>query len=80
MPHWFAVKIMNVNETMCAKCLVKEARTREALNKCYYYPREASQHPAEDCGWGAWLAQLVAHVTLDLRVVSSNTMLGAEIT
>ena len=29
---------------------------------------------------GAWLAQLVEHVTLDLRVVNSSPMLGIEIT
>ena len=29
---------------------------------------------------GAWLAQLVECVTLDLRVVSSSPMLGVEIT
>ena len=30
--------------------------------------------------WGAWLAQLVEHVTLDLGVVSSSPMLGGEMT
>ena len=30
--------------------------------------------------WGAWLAQLVEHVTFDLGVMSLNPMLGAEIT
>ena len=30
--------------------------------------------------WGAWLAQSVKHVTLDLRVVSSSPMLGIELT
>ena len=29
---------------------------------------------------GVWLAQLVELVTLDLRVMSSSPMLGAEIT
>ena len=29
---------------------------------------------------GAWLAQLVEHVTLDLRVVSSSPTLGLELT
>ena len=29
---------------------------------------------------GAWLAQLVEHATLDLRVVSLNPMLDVEIT
>ena len=29
---------------------------------------------------GTWLAQLVEHVTLDLRVVSSSPMVGVEIT
>ena len=77
MPHRFAAGIMNVNETMCIKCLVKEARTCEALNK--YYPHEASQHPADDCVWGAWLAQLVAHATLDLRVISLSPTLSTEI-
>ena len=28
--------------------------------------------------WGAWLAQLVEHATLDLRVVSSSPTLGME--
>ena len=31
-------------------------------------------------GLGAWLAQLVEHVTLELWVVSSSPMLGVEIT
>ena len=30
--------------------------------------------------WGTWLAQLVEHVTLDLKVVSSNLTLSVEIT
>jgi len=30
--------------------------------------------------WGAWLAQWVEHVTLDLGVVSSSPTLGVEIT
>jgi len=30
--------------------------------------------------WGAWLAQLVEHATLDLRVVNSSPMLSIEIT
>ena len=30
--------------------------------------------------WGAWLAQLVEHVALDLGVVSSSPMLSVEIT
>ena len=29
---------------------------------------------------GTWLAQLVEHVTFDLRVVGSSPMLGVEIT
>ena len=29
---------------------------------------------------GAWLAQSVEHVTLDLRVISLDPMLGVEIT
>ena len=28
--------------------------------------------------WGAWMAQLVEHVTLDLRVMSSSPTLGME--
>ena len=28
--------------------------------------------------WGAWLAQLVKHATIDLRVVNSSPMLGME--
>ena len=31
------------------------------------------------CTWGAWLAQLVEHVTPDLQVVSLSSMLGVEI-
>ena len=31
-------------------------------------------------GWGAWLAESVQHVTLDLRVVSSSPRLGMELT
>ena len=30
--------------------------------------------------WGVWLAHLVEHVTVDLRVVSLSPMLGVEIT
>ena len=30
--------------------------------------------------WGAWLAQLVELVTLDLRIINSSPMLGVEIT
>ena len=30
--------------------------------------------------WGAWLAQLVEHESLDLGVVSSSSMLGTQIT
>ena len=30
--------------------------------------------------WGAWLAHLVEHATLDLRVISSNPTVGVEIT
>ena len=30
--------------------------------------------------WGAWLAQLVQHMPLDLRVVSLSPMVGVEIT
>ena len=29
-------------------------------------------------GWGAWLAHLVEHETLDLRVMSSNLTLGRD--
>ena len=36
-----------------------------------------AKHYAE---WGACLAELVEHVTLDLGVVSSNPVLGIEIT
>lgn len=29
--------------------------------------------------WGAWLAESVEHVTLDLGVLSASPMLGAEL-
>ena len=33
-----------------------------------------------NCGWGAWLAHLVEHGTLDLRVVSLSHRVGIEFT
>jgi len=30
--------------------------------------------------WGTWLSQLVEHMTLDLRIMSSGPTLGIEIT
>ena len=34
----------------------------------------------ENSSWGAWLAQVEEHGTLDLRVVSLSSTLGIEIT
>ena len=44
------------------------------INELEYTAAETMQNR------GAWLAQLVQHVALDLRVVSSSPMLGVGIT
>jgi len=41
---------------------------------------EAERLKENNWFWGAWLAQSEEHVTLDLRVMSSSSALGVEIT
>ena len=42
------------------------------------HPRQRAAH-VKDGGWGAWWAQSVEHMTLDLEVMSSSPTLGIEI-
>ena len=57
------------------------------INGVDFYIREGTHRKkkkrkiiAKKCSRGSWLAQLVEHETLDLRVVSSSPMLCVEIT
>ena len=56
-----------------------KSNNKETVNDMMAYSLKRILQTLKMVFWGTWLTQLEEHATLDLGVVSSSPMMGAEI-